>query len=56
MIPPKSTRFHCKYVSFSFQYKCDLDPSNANKCVKSEGIKGDEDIVGKFVIHRCELE
>ena len=50
----KSTRFHCKYVSFSFQYKCDLDPSNANKCIKSEGIQGNEDLVGKFVIHRCE--
>ena len=53
-IPLKSTRLYCQYVSFSFQYKCDLDPGNANKCIKSEGIQGDEDIVGKFVIHRCE--
>ena len=50
----ESTRLYCQYVSFSFQYKCDLDPSNANKCIKSEGIKGNEDIAGKFLIHRRE--
>ena len=59
--PPTPTGIYCPYLSFTFQYKCDLDPRDTNKCIKSEGIQGGEAIGGTFVMNRfqkrldCEL-